>query len=307
MVKLFKNFILSSRPKQWLKNLSLYAALVFSGYLLDTQKFLLVTMAVVIFSLLSSAVYLLNDVVDISQDRLHPFKRFRPIASGELSVPLALTAAIAGFSLSLFLAANLSFFFFLACLVYLLLQIAYSFSLKNVAILDVLIIAAGFILRVYAGALVINVHLSVWFLLCVTSVSLFLSVGKRRAELAILAEQAPKHRKTLGLYPSALLDDYLSMFASSTWMSWALFTFFEPAPTPHPILALLGVPLTFSGVGKWLMITIPVVVYGIMRYLKIIYEGNRAQSPESVLLSDKPLLASVLIWGILIVGIIYGI
>lgn len=306
MVSLLKNIAVSTRPTQWLKNLSLYAALVFSGNLLDKEKFLLVTLAVITFSILTSGVYLFNDLIDAPRDRLHPFKRFRPIASGDLPLPFALLVAVTCFFIALYLAINLSFFFFILCLFYLFLQIAYSLVLKNTVIVDVLVISTGFIVRVLAGALVINVHLSVWFLLCVISASLFLSVGKRRAETTILSDQSSGHRRTLDLYPTVLLDNYLSLFGASAWMSWALFTFFEPPLPIQPAFFLPALPLTFAGISKWLMVTIPIVVYGIMRYLKIIYEGGEAESPDKVLLSDKPLLVTFIIWVILIIMIIYG-
>lgn len=300
------DLIRSLRPRQWLKNLSLYAALIFSGYLLSGEKIIIVTWSVIAFSMLASAIYLFNDVADIENDRLHPYKKFRPIAKGSIPVPLALFVAITLVFFSLYLSLYLSFFFFLLCLFYLVLHLAYSFFLKDVAILDVLIIATGFIVRVYAGAVVIGVHLSVWFLLCVISMSLFLAVGKRMAELTILNESGQVSRKTLMMYSQNLLSDYLSIFASSAWMSWSLFTFFEPLPPITPLSIFIHFPRTFSGIEKWLMITIPVVIYGIMRYLKIIYEGKKAESPERVLLSDKPLLICFLLWGILVIGIIYG-
>ncbi|PIU03424.1 decaprenyl-phosphate phosphoribosyltransferase [Candidatus Shapirobacteria bacterium CG08_land_8_20_14_0_20_39_18] len=306
MVNIFESLIISSRPVQWLKNLSLFAALVFTGNLFSKEKFILVVIAAIIFSILASSIYLFNDVIDVSRDRLHPFKKLRPIAKGDLPIPIALMTAVTGITVSLYLAGGVSFFFFLICLAYFLLQISYSLFLKNLAVIDVLIIATGFILRVYAGALVINVHLSVWFLLCVISTSLFLAVGKRRAELSILSEQAPNHRKILGLYPMALLDQYLSIFASSAWMSWALFTFFQPPPVTQRISYFLHFPQAFAGINKWLMVTIPFVVYGIMRYLKIIYEGEKAESPEKVLLSDTPLLATLVIWAFLVTAIIYA-
>jgi len=306
MVNIFESLIISSRPVQWLKNLALFAALVFTGNLFSKEKFILVVIAAIIFSILASSIYLFNDVIDVSRDRLHPFKKLRPIAKGDLPIPIALMTAVTGITVSLYLAGGVSFFFFLICLAYFLLQISYSLFLKNLAVIDVLIIATGFILRVYAGALVINVHLSVWFLLCVISTSLFLAVGKRRAELSILSEQAPNHRKILGLYPMALLDQYLSIFASSAWMSWALFTFFQPPPVTQRISYFLYFPQAFAGINKWLMVTIPFVVYGIMRYLKIIYEGEKAESPEKVLLSDTPLLATLVIWAFLVTAIIYA-
>jgi hypothetical protein len=175
--------------------------------------------------------------------------------------------------------------------------------------MDVIAIAGGFILRVYAGAFAINVHMNVWFLLCVVSLALFLTVGKRRAELAILDEKAaPRHRKTLSFYSATLLDSYLSMFANSAWLAYALFTFFAPPPPVSQRLPFLTeLPLTLAGTNKWLMITIPIVIYGVMRYLHIIYQGSRAESPERVLLADKPLLTTVIIWGIAVVIILYGV
>lgn len=300
------DIIRSLRPRQWLKNLSLYAAIIFSGFLLDGGKLITVTWAVIAFSFLASAIYLFNDIADIENDRLHPYKKFRPIAKGSIPVPFALFVAITFVFISLYLSLFLSFFFFLLCLFYLGLHLAYSFFLKDISIIDVLIIATGFVVRVYAGAVVIGVHLSVWFLLCVISMSLFLAVGKRMAELTILNESGQVSRKTLMMYSQNLLSDYLSIFASSAWMSWSLFTFFEPLPPITPLSILIHFPRTFSGIEKWLMITIPVVIYGIMRYLKIIYEGKKAESPERVLLSDKPLLICFLLWGLLVVGIIYG-
>lgn len=309
MVELFINLLKTARPRQWLKNTSLAAALIFSGKLFHFPSLFLTVWAIIIFSILTSSVYFMNDIVDLSRDRLHPFKRLRPIASGKLPVPLAMFFSLLGMFISLYLSFNISFFFFLVCLTYLILQVIYSLSLKNLVVLDVFSISASFILRVYAGAIILNYHISIWFLLCVTSLALFMAVGKRRAELSILdKETAPVHRKTLTRYSSDLLDGYLSMFAASAWLSWALFTFFESPPValgPSVIYSLL--PLTISGSNKWLMITIPIVVYGIMRYLSIIYQGSRAESPERVLLSDKPLLSSVVIWGILVVWIIYGV
>lgn len=181
--------------------------------------------------------------------------------------------------------------------------------LKNVIVADVLVVAAGFILRVYAGAIIINVHMNVWFLLCVVSLALFLSVGKRRAEMAIIdKENFPRQRKTLTLYTPELLDAYLAMFSTSAWLSYALFTFFNSPPmVPYRIFSLINFPLTLAGVNKWLMATVPLVIYGIMRYQVMIYRGSRAESPERILLSDKPLLAVVIVWGISVIAIIYGI
>lgn len=309
MDKLFINLLKTARPRQWLKNLSLAAALIFSGQLFRLDSFLLTVWAILIFSILTSSVYFFNDIVDIKKDRMHPFKRLRPIAAGKLPVPLALFFSVLGILVSLYLSSLISFFFFLACVVYFFLQIVYSLYLKNLVVFDVMSIAASFILRVYAGALILNYHISIWFLLCVTSVALFMAVGKRRAELSILdVQSAPEHRKTLSKYPADLLDNYLSMFAASAWLSWALFTFFESSPIVLGTPALSRIlPLTISGTNKWLMITIPFVIYGIMRYQSIAYQGSKAESPERVLLSDKPLLGAVLLWGLSVIWIIYGV
>jgi len=308
VAELFINLLKTARPRQWLKNLSLAAALMFSGKLFYLPSFLLIAWSIIIFSILTSSVYFMNDIIDISRDKLHPFKKFRPIASGKLPVPLALFFASFGVLVSLYLSFNISFFFFLICLIYFCLQVVYSLYLKNLIVLDVLSIAASFILRIYGGAIVLNYHISIWFLLCVTSLALFMAVGKRRAELSLLdKETALSHRKTLSHYTADLLDDYLAMFSASAWMSWALFTFFESSPVVlgSPVLYSI-LPLTISGTNKLLMITIPVVIYGIMRYLSIVYQGSRAESPERILLSDKPLLGSVILWGLLVIWILYG-
>lgn len=309
VVQIFVNILKSIRPRQAIKNLSLFAPLVFSGNLFIQKKFFTVVWATIIFTILTSSIYLINDIFDLPKDRLHPFKKNRPIAAGRLPIPAALFIAIGGIFISLYLAYLENFFFFLAGLTYLVLQLVYTLFLKNIIVIDVISIAGGFILRVYAGAFAINVHMNVWFLLCVVSLALFLAVGKRRAELTILTEQlAPHHRKTLSSYTPVLLDSYLSMFANSAWLAYALFTFFAPPPPVSQRLPFLAnLPLTLAGINKWLMLTIPIVIYGIMRYMNIIYQGSRAESPERVLLGDKPLLAAILIWGIMVIGILYGV
>lgn len=308
-VNFFVDVIRTARPRQWLKNLSLAAALVFSGKLLDPQSFVLTVLAIIIFSILTSSIYYMNDIVDYARDKIHPHKKFRPIASGKIPRPLAALISTAGVLTSFFLAFNICPFFFLVCLVYFTLQVVYSFFLKHQIILDVFSIAASFILRIYAGAIVLNYHISIWFLLCVTSLALFLAVGKRRSEISLLDKEiAPAHRKTLILYSPLLLDNYLSMFAASAWLSWALFTFLESPPVViGPTLPISYLPLTITGTNKWLMVTIPVVVYGIMRYLNIVYQSTKAESPERVLLSDKPLMLAGIIWGFLVVWVIYGL
>ena len=302
----------SARPRQWLKNLALFAALIFSGQLFISLSFIRVVWAFFVFSFLTSSVYLFNDVVDAPLDRRHPYKRYRPIASGKLPMPLALFLAVSGFFVSLALAGQLSFFFFLFSFAYLLLHILYSLWIKRVPILDLLAIATGFIIRVYAGAVVVDAHMNVWFLFTVISLSLFLAVGKRQSERTLLVgrgEILVGHRATLIGYSQRLLDVYTSMFANTTWITYALFTYQHPQPVitrPRVVGFLAELPHTFAA-QKWLMITVPIVVYGVMRYLQLIYERNEGESPDKVLVSDTPLLTAVLVWGVMVVTIIYGI
>lgn len=254
----------------------------------------------------SSATYLLNDVFDIDRDRAHPFKNKRPVASGLLP-PLAATALALGLILILLpLAFKLSPAFFLAGLLYLILQVFYSAYLKQIILLDVMTVAAGFVLRIYAGVWVIDAHLSVWFLLSVISFALFLAIGKRRSELTLMQQHASRHRETLLHYPKNLLDILTSMFANSTWLTYALFAFQQPPIiTPNQIITFFGsLDLSLTEV-KYFMITVPLVIYGAMRYLYIIYEKKEGESPERVLITDTPLLITVLLWFFMTVGIIY--
>ena len=308
MVETFWAILKTARPQRWVRNLSLFAAIVFSGQLFDPAAFWRVAWGVLVFSLVSSTVYFFNDLVDAPLDRMHPFKKKRPIASEKLSEPMAVFLTVLGFFLSLFLALKLQYFFFLAVLAYFLLQIMYSLKLKQVAIIDLLVIATGFILRVYSGALVADIHLSVWFLLCVIAASLLLAVGKRRAELSLLSDRAASVRATLGGYSERLLDVWVAMFAIMSIFSYILFTFQQPAVVPgYRLVPLLLILPRALAVEKWLMLSIPVVIYGVMRYLQLIYKKNQGESPERVLLTDAPLLTSVVLWGALVIGVLYGI
>jgi 4-hydroxybenzoate polyprenyltransferase len=296
------------RPRQWLKNLALYAALIFTGLLFQNGDFVIVTQAFVVFTILSSATYIFNDLFDIKADRLHPFKKKRPLASGELPIPVAIFALISGVIIGLAWAYSLNYFFYISCLVYLGVQVLYTGFLKKVAIMDVIVIALGYLIRVYAGAFVISAHMDVWFLLTVISASLFLAVGKRRGEMTLLMSRGSEvaTREALKRYTEKLLDIYTGMFATATWITYALFTFNHPKIVPDgkalKIISLLPTTLLSE---KWMMITIPFVVYGIMRYLQLIYEKNEGESPERVLLSDKPLIITVLTWGVMVIGLLY--
>lgn len=301
------------RPRQWIKNFAIFAAVVFAGQLLNPIAFNPTLLGFVVFCIISSATYIINDLFDIQNDRMHPFKKFRPLAHGDVSPRFAAILAILLIIISLFLSLLVNSTFFLFILVYLLLQVMYSSVLKTITVLDILAIAAGYILRVLGGEFASGFHISVWLLLTTISVSLFIAVGKRRSEFTLISSNKDANisatRRTLSHYSERLLDVYASIFATGTFISYALFTFLE---NPRGINLTFGdvftsdlLPITFQ--RKWLMVTIIPVVYGLMRYLQDIYEKNEGESPEKVLLSDKPLLLTAGLWAAMVIFIIYFI
>jgi decaprenyl-phosphate phosphoribosyltransferase len=300
------------RPRQWMKNVALFAAATFAGQLFEPTVFEKVVLSFFVFCGLSSATYVINDIFDIKKDRLHPFKKFRPLANGDISLSTGIITGLVLLIVSLLGALLVTPAFFTASIVYLILQFLYSTKLKSIAVADIIVIAAGYILRVYAGEFASGFHISVWLLLTTISISLFLAVGKRRSELTLLTNSKQGNiaetRKSLSHYSERLLDVYASIFATSTFISYSLFTFLE-TPTGFKINFNLFMPdfLPAFFQRKWLMITIVPVVYGLMRYLQDIYEKNEGESPEKVLLSDKPLLITVVVWILLVIFIIYAI
>ncbi len=267
--------------------------------------------AFIVFCLASSSIYFVNDLSDIAKDRLHPFKKNRPIASGKVSTRLALLVAVGLFLLTLLFSLQLSVPFTLIVLLFYGLHLLYSFYLKNLMLIDILAIAGGFILRVLAGEVVTGFHINVWLFLTVISASLFLAIGKRRSELTLMSgweDGVPaKTRATLSHYSEKMLDVYLSMFATSAWITYAFYTFLAPPPV---LRRSIGNILEINNLSlvqdrKWLTLTIPFVIYGVMRYLQLIYEKNEGESPEKVLLSDWPILVTVGTTAIALFGIIY--
>lgn len=295
------------RPRQWLKNLSLYGAVFFWGTLFNPEPFFAATKAFLIFCGLSSAMYLINDIVDINKDRLHPFKKMRPIASGKLSTSLAGLTAAGLLVISLFSASLLDKYFFFLSITFVIIEVAYSFLLKRIIIVDALTVAAAFILRFYAGSLALHISLSSWLVLTTIGVSLLLAFGKRRSERTLLAAYhlPTETRDTLKHYPDTLLDSMLSMSASFAIITYALFTFQVSSKAYVPFLAFILPPSLAR--PKWMMLTILVAIYGVARYLYIIYEKKEGESPERVLFSDKPLLISTAVWGLMVLTIIYGL
>ena len=291
------------RPTHWTKNLALFAALIFSGQLDNPLSFTKVVWAFVAFNFITSATYIFNDLLDVKRDRLHPIKKNRPIASGKLSVEYAILEMFIVLFVGLILAEVISHLLFTLIIGYLVLQVLYTLFLKHLPIIDILIIASGFVIRVYAGAFIIDAHLSVWFLLCVISVALFLASGKRRAELQIV--DGAKTRESLQKYPTELLNSYVTMFGNAAWMSWALFTFFESPKANANLWLFLAELSKTTTINKLLMATIPVTIFAIMRYQSLIF-GGKSEAPEKVLLTDIPLVTSVGIWVLMVVWILYS-
>lgn len=294
-----------ARPVHWVKNFSLFAALLFTGTLFIPSYQKTEFLAFLIFCMATSASYIFNDIIDAPKDRLHPIKKFRPIASGRLPIRLAILEALILTGLSLYFSGVLNSLFFVAVLSYIIIQVVYSLFLKNIPVIDILIIASGFVLRVYAGAFVINAHLSVWFLLCVISIALFLASGKRRAELNTIVNAGETTRKSLGNYKRELLNSYVTMFGNAAWMSWALFTFFESPKASLPVWLVLAEISKATTINKLLMITIPIAIFGIMRYESLIFE-EKSEAPEKILLTDKSLIFSIFLWTGLVVYILYS-
>ncbi len=278
------------RPRQWSKSALVFLPIIFDRQIGHLDALLRVSAAFVLFSLVASAIYITNDIVDVENDRLHPKKQHRAIASGQLSLPLAIVAAVV---LPLFsIAAALTFSPALALIlvVYYLKQLAYSFYLKNVVLVDVIVLAAGYILRVIAGVVVITVtNFSPWLYVCAGMLSLFLAVGKRRQELILLGDTAPDVRATYKDYNMPLLDDMLRMVTTSSVIAYTLYT----------------VDAKTSLGGPAMLLTVPFVVYGIFRYLYLMHVKGEGGAPDEVLFKDRPLLIDIVLFFLAAGAIIY--
>lgn len=307
MVQNFKIMAQALRIQQWLKNLAVFAAILFTGQLFNPKLFLLSTKAFIIFCLISSGSYLINDIIDADRDRHHPFKKFRPIASGQIKKDQALILAIILILIGLFWSLNINLAFFLTSLFFVILHLLYSFKLKHVSVIDIFIIALGYLIRIYAGEFATGYHITFWLALCAISLSLFLAVGKRRAELTLIqSANRGSTRPSLGQYSEQLLDTYTAMFANSTWITYAYYTFLEKPPRLSQAFGnLFDFMFPSAADRKWLMVTIPLAIYGIMRYMQLIYGKQEGENPEKILITDKPLLTTVIIWGVMVLAIIY--
>ncbi|MEW6577581.1 MAG: decaprenyl-phosphate phosphoribosyltransferase [Chloroflexota bacterium] len=277
-----RGLIVTMRPIQWSKNGFVFAAILFDRQLTQAEPLARVVTAFILLCLAASTIYLINDLVDIERDRLHPRKRHRPLPSGQLPVAWAVAAAAVMPVIALAASLLLTWKLTAVLLAYLALHIAYSFFLKNIVLLDVFAIAGGFVLRVVAGIVVIDVtHFSPWLYLCAGLLALFLAIGKRRQELILLAEDAENVRAAYRDYNMPLLDDMLRMVTTGSVLTYMLYT----------------VEATTIRVnGYSMMLTIPFVVYGIFRYLYLIHVRGQGSAPDELLFEDMPLLLAVVLW-----------
>ena len=287
---MIRDILYSFRPSQWTKNFFIFSALIFDRQLTNLKSLRTTLAGFVIFCALSSSVYLFNDLFDIDADKNHPVKKNRPIASGRLDKKFAIFLAIILGTTALFFAYKLSFSFFLICMAYLLINLLYSKWLKHLPIIDVLIVASGFVLRVAAGVTLVAVErFSPWLYVVTTLLALFIGFGKRRAELALLAASANQHRTVFEGYTLDFLDQLITIVSGTTIIGYSLYTFSAPnLPTNHAM-----------------MLTIPFVLYGIFRYLYLIKVKESGGAPEELLMTDRPLQLTILLWGLSVLIIFY--
>jgi len=283
--------LITMRPKQWIKNTVVFAALIFSQRLFDHHAFLMSFLAFFLFCLIAGSVYLINDVLDKEEDKRHPFKKLRPVASGSLSTATAITCAALLAIVSLGVAILVDGWFGVILATYYGINLAYSRYLKHLVIIDVMVIALGFVLRAVGGAVIINVEISPWLIICTTLLALFLGFGKRRHELVTMNEEAHNHRPILSEYSPYFLDQMISVLTASTVVVYALYTM-----SPEVQAKLHTTHLN---------LTIPFVLYGIFRYLYLIHQKKSGGNPTNVLFSDRPLLINIVLWMITVCIILY--
>ncbi|HUN07989.1 MAG TPA: decaprenyl-phosphate phosphoribosyltransferase [Aggregatilineales bacterium] len=280
------------RPKQWTKNVFVYAGLVFDGQLLQTDSFLRVTAVFLLLCLSASTVYIINDLVDIERDRQHPTKKNRPLPSGRLPIPVAIASAIIIPIVTLLLSTLLTPLLTLVLMSYIVLNILYSFYLKHIVLIDVMSIAASYVLRVAAGVLVIQVaRFSPWLYADMALLALFLAIGKRRQEQVSLGEKALLTRPIFRYYNLTLLDEMLRVVTTSTLIAYILYTIEAPSP--------------LLGRYNMALLTVPFVMYAIFRYMYLIYVRGDGSAPDEVILRDRPLQAAFVLWAASFVVILY--
>jgi len=290
MIGQLRYLLKTMRLRQWPKNVFVYAGLVFDGQLIAVNSFIITSFAFILFCLVSSLIYIINDLTDIEADRLHPEKKHRPLASGNLSKRTAIIGAVFLALLIFPIAYLLNINFGLMITGYFLLMLAYSLWLKHIPLIDVMIIASGFVLRVAAGVvIIITKQFSPWLFVTTTFLALFLALGKRRAEIYLLETAAGSHRRVLSGYSLDFLDQLLTVVLSATLITYCFYTFSSPITPGNHIM----------------MLTIPFVIYGLFRYLYLVRMDHIGGAPEEIVLKDLPMQITVLLWGLTVIGILY--
>ena len=280
--KNLRGLLVEMRPQEWVKNLLVFSGVIFSRSLFDLHDLWTGTLGFLVFCAASSGIYLFNDLCDIRSDRSHPRKCTRPLAAGELNVNAARFAMVTLFAAAALGSLALSPRFALIIVLYLAMCVAYSLQLKNVVILDVILIASGFVLRAISGAVLIDVSISEWLIICTSMVALLVGFGKRRHELTLLRSAASTHRKNLSEYSLRFLDSIMAICAGAALITYALYT------RADETVARVG--------SQWMLITIPFVVYGVFRYLFLIYQRDAGGDPVKILFRDRPTVLNLLFW-----------
>lgn len=288
---MIKEFIILMRPRQWIKNLIVFAALIFAQKLSNPEALLKTIFAFICFCIISGCGYVFNDILDVERDKAHPQKKTRPLAAGRIKILPALLLSIILVSATLLLSFLYIYQFGLVILGYFLLTICYSLFLKNIVIIDVIALAFGYVLRVVGGVVIIEVNISLWLLICTTLLALFLGLGKRRHEIVLLEENAPTHRAILKEYTPSFIDGMISAVTGSTIIAYALYTI---DPKVQEKLGTIFLPLS-----------IPFVLYGIFRYLYLVYQKSAGGNPDVDIIKDKPMLLNIMLWIIAVIIIVY--
>lgn len=297
-----KYVLIAARPNQWVKNLVVYTAILFAGQLFDPFLFFRTSIGFLLLCMLSSTSYILNDIIDYPFDKKHPAKSKRPIAAGQLSIPDGTFVVFILTLTSLILSLFFSIPFFFIAFIFLLLHFFYSLYFKQKPVLDIFAISFSFMLRAFAGQLISGYHIQIWLILTIFFASLFVASVKRHAELV---NHGTATRSTLSTYKETLLLFMTSTFATMTITSYSLYTFLETPLIQTNFSEAFSVVLADFEARKWLMVTIPLVVYGISRYAQLLYEKEQGEAPEKIITQDKSLIITMILWGIIVTSLIY--
>lgn len=291
------------RVNQWIKNLVVFTAIIFSGKLFEPNLLIQSFFAFITFCLLSSTSYVLNDIIDYPYDKKHKIKRYRPIASGEISLPEATFIVFVFTLVSLIFALFFSVQLFLLGVLFIILHFSYSLYLKKYPAIDVFTISFSFMIRTFAGEVVTGFHIPIWLTLTIFFISLFMASVKRHAEMVTHGGET---RESLYLYKEHFLDFMTQTFATSTIIAYSTYTYVEQPPRVTTIFSV-ALSRIFPGfeARKWMMITVPLVVYGISRYAQLLYERSEGERPERLITTDIPLITTIVLWGVIVIGLIY--